>query len=287
MTRVWLDREAGYCGGVRRAVRGAKAARARLEAARRVLSYGELVHNPRVLADLRASGIAQTDDLAALQGDELVVIRTHGIAPSERAALAARNVAWLDLTCPRVARAQQLAAQAGRSGAAVLVVGDARHPEVRGILGHAGDGAGVLSGRADAEAYSGPQRVVLLAQTTISAALFDEVTAALLGRGFEVTRIDTLCPYVARRQAWIDRFARLAGASLVLGGRGSSNTARLYDTALRHGPAWWIAAPDEVDLDAVLRHGTLAVTAGASTPPEDVAELAGRLRAAGAHIQRR
>ena len=129
--------------------------------------------------------------------------------------------------------------------------------------------------------------MALLAQTTISATVFDEVASVLLRRGFEVTRIDTLCPYVARRQAWIDRFARLAGASLILGGRGSSNTAKLYDTALRHGPAWWISAPEEVDLEAVLCQETLAVTAGASTPPEDIAELAGRLRKAGARIQRR
>jgi (E)-4-hydroxy-3-methyl-but-2-enyl pyrophosphate reductase len=225
--------------------------------------------------------------LGALEGDELVVIRTHGITPAEQAALSRRGLACLDLTCPRVKRAQGIAAAAGEAGEGVVVVGDPSHPEVRGLLGYAGPAARALQSAAEAAAYDGPRRAVVFAQTTITPRLFDEVAAVLEQRGFEVRRVDTLCPFVRRRQSWIERFAPLAGASLILGGRSSSNTGKLYETALRHGPAYWVATPAEVDLPAVLRHPRLAMTAGASTPHRSIAELVRRLREAGAQVELR
>jgi (E)-4-hydroxy-3-methyl-but-2-enyl pyrophosphate reductase len=285
MTSVWLDRNAGLCSGVRRAIRGAVEAAA--HGGRRVVTYGELVHNPQVLQDLRERGIAEQGDLDRLQGDELVVIRTHGISPEEQAALTGRGLACLDLTCPRVKRAQRLAAAAAQAGEAVIVVGDPSHPEVRGLLGYAGPAARALPTPEQAAAYEGPRRAVVLAQTTITLQRFAEVAAVLEHRGFQVRSIDTRCPFVQARQAWIQKFARLAGASLILGGRRSSNTAKLHETALRYGPAYWVASPVEVDLPAVLRHPRLALTAGASTPQRSIAELVRRLRRAGAQVQPR
>lgn len=284
MTTVWLDRNAGLCGGVRRALAGA------LQAARRnvhpVVSYGELVHNPQALGELRAAGIVESEDLTGLRGDELVVIRSHGIPPQEQKALERRGLACLDLTCPRVKKAQRLAAAAAARGT-LLVVGNAQHPEVRGLVGYGGADVRVLAGPEQAAAYRGPARVALLAQTTIPSELFEEVAAELERRGVRVQRLNTLCPFVSQRQAWIDRYARRAGAALILGGRNSSNTRALYDTARRHGPAYWIAQPCEVDLPALLRHERLALTAGASTPDGSLADLVARLRAAGARVQRR
>ena len=288
MTRVLIDRHAGFCAGVRRAIRGARRVNACREGARPgVATYGELIHNPQVVGELEGEGIRVIHDVGEARPGERLVIRAHGVPPETERALRERGVPLHDLTCPRVKEIHHTIQAWLREGWRVYIVGDPGHPEVRGHLGYAGEAGGVLSSAGQARECAVDGKVLVLAQTTISPELFHEVVAVLRERATgELRTLDTLCPFVLDRQDWVRRASREAagegGATLVIGGRNSSNTRKLAQIAAGQGPVFWIERPEELDLEALLAHPVLALTAGASTPDEAIREVLGRLVARGA-----
>jgi (E)-4-hydroxy-3-methyl-but-2-enyl pyrophosphate reductase len=297
MTRLWLDPGAGLCGGVRRALRGARSALRSQQAGggARVVVYGELVHNPDICAQLRREGIAVEQRLEGFRPADVVIVRTHGIPPQEEQTLRARGVTLTDYTCPRVKKVQRLITARRAEGYRIVIVGHASHPEVRGHLGYAGPGALVLAGPEEIDPQAGGGspgggspggKVAVFAQTTITPELFASVVRRLQGQGLEPRVESTLCPFVLRRQEWIARYSRLAAASLLVGGANSSNTRRLYEIAAAAGPAFRVEGPADLDVKALLRYPTVAVTAGASTPEQSIRAVVELLVTAGATLTR-
>jgi len=283
VTRVILDRQAGFCSGVKRTIRGAREA---LKEKKKVVSYGELIHNPDVTESLRRSGIEVRQSLEEIGAEDYVIIRAHGICPREEEALIRRGIPYADLTCLRVKQIHRRIAEKRAQGYTILIVGDPQHPEVKGHLGYAGAEAGMVISRPEqAELIAAKGGILVLAQTTTSPELFREVVRLLKAGGAGVQTLDTLCPFVLKRQRWIRRFSRLAEASLVIGGRNSSNTEKLVRLAAQNGPAYWIQNLKELDAGRVLSHSTLALTAGASTPQEDIREVVAFLRERGAKVE--
>jgi 4-hydroxy-3-methylbut-2-enyl diphosphate reductase len=286
MTRVIVDRNAGFCAGVRRAIRGTIQI---LNAAsvNRVAAYGQLVHNREVTDRLTGKGLVSLDHPAdARPGDE-VIVRTHGISPEEEQLLRDHGAAVTDFTCPRVARVHRQIREKRAEGYDIVIVGDPDHPEVRAHLGHAGQGALVLCSAADARRVAKGKKIAVFAQTTIIPDLLHAVTDALSSRGLDMIVVDSLCPFVAKRQRWITRYSRMAGASLILGGKNSSNTRKLHALARANGPALHVSRAEELDVQAVMKHPVVALTAGASTSDRTIREVLSRLRAAGARIEYR
>ncbi len=301
MTRVLIDRQAGFCAGVRRALRGARRVNARYGStarSARIASYGELIHNPQVTGALAQEGIRVVDELESLRPGDRVIIRTHGIPPQEERLLQERGIAVHDFTCPRVKEVHRAIQTHRGEGRRILIVGVPDHPEVKGHLGYAGEGGAVLSSVEDAGRCALAGRMLVVAQTTISPGLFQSVVRLLEERlqaspppdppGAAAARLhalDTTCPFVRARQEWIRQASRLAGATLVIGGRRSSNTHRLVEIAAVHGPVYWIEHPQELDEEELLKHPAVAVTAGASTPDEAVRKVVDRLVARGAQAE--
>jgi 4-hydroxy-3-methylbut-2-enyl diphosphate reductase len=298
MTRVLIDRHAGFCAGVKRAIRGARrVSRAHGGA----VSLGELIHNPQVVGELEREGIRVIREVPARPGGEPVILRAHGIPPAEEERLRERGIAYHDFTCPRVQDIHRTITACRQEGWRILIVGNRDHPEVKGHLGYAGEAGAVLSSVREAEEYTppiGPQglRLVVLAQTTIAPELFRQVIGVLErkraaapartpGGSFSLRTLDTICPFVLRRQEWIRRASRKARASLVIGGRNSSNTRKLVEIAERNGPVFWIERPEELPVEELLRHPVVALTAGASTPDQTIREVVERLAARGALIE--
>ena len=290
VTRVIVDRNAGFCGGVRRAIRGTEKLLSRqLEEgqAGRIVSYGQLVHNREVTDGLSAEGLTPLESLEEAAPGDKVILRTHGISPREQQMLRSRGLSVEDFTCPRVKKVHEQIREKRQAGYRIVIVGDPGHPEVQAHLGHAGERGMVLSEPRDAERLPLEAKIAVFAQTTITPQSFQEVVDALEHRGLEMAVVNTLCPFVMKRQRWIARYSRIADASLILGGRNSSNTRKLHALAAANGPAFHLSRPAELEVDKILQYPIVALTAGASTSDRTIREEIDRLQAAGARIERR
>ena len=260
---------AGACYGVQRALDMT------LKAAGEggsVCTLGPLIHNPRVVAELESKGIQVADGVQDVHSDG-VVIRSHGVVPQVISQLEEHGAKVIDATCPHVMRAQRAAAKLAAAGRHVLVVGEAGHPEVEGISAHAVEAGGectiVGSAQDIPEGLSGPVGVVV--QTTQSRERFEEVLRALEQRNLDLEVKDTICFATTQRQHSAIELAERVDAMVVIGGRNSSNTTRLFEICSQHCPkAFHIESADEVDPSWFDDCRVVGVSAGASTPDDQI-----------------
>ena len=267
-------REMGFCFGVRRAIRLLE------EAAREtgsLDSLGPVVHNRQVVKRLEGMGIRVARGQADLK-NRVVAISSHGLGPEEMKALEGREV--IDATCPIVARAQRAARDLARAGFQVVVFGDSLHPEVRGLLGWAGDGA--VATEAPLQLHPWPKRLGLLSQTTQSPEAFASFVASALptalAQGAELRVINTICQPTRRRQASALELAGRVEVMLVVGGKTSANTRRLAELCSSLVEVHPVETAEDID-PAWVRGRSIGLTAGASTPDEVILEVETRLRA--------
>lgn len=295
----------GRCMGVRRAVGLAlKTAAAEQKTGRRVYTLGPLIHNPQAVADLESRGIhALAKDEGDL-GDSVVIIRAHGVPPELRESFEARGAEIVDATCPRVIASQRKAEDYAKRGYQVVIAGDRDHGEVTGLSGYAQKGArgsprpnriavSIVASAAEAAAAELSPPLALIAQTTIKDAEYQAIRKVLADRlglpgsladsagtraeaGLVV--VDSICPATGERLAALERLAGEVDAIVVVGGRNSANTARLFSTASAFGkPAWLIETAAELPAEA-FGYARVGVTAGASSPDEVVDEVEAALR---------
>lgn len=260
---------AGACYGVQRALDMTNKAAQEQES---VCTLGPLIHNPRVVADLESRGIVACDDIEDIES-RAVVIRSHGVAPEVLSSLHDRGRTVIDATCPHVMRAQQAAAKMAKQGYHVLVVGEAGHPEVEGISACARSEGGqctIVDNPEDLPQTLG-ERIGVVVQTTQSREKLDAIVKALEQRGIEPLVKDTICFATAQRQQSAAELAEEADCMVVIGGRNSSNTTRLFELCLAHGKkAYHVEGPEEIDPSWFEDCGVVGVTAGASTPEEQI-----------------
>ncbi|OFK24409.1 4-hydroxy-3-methylbut-2-enyl diphosphate reductase [Olsenella sp. HMSC062G07] len=262
--------EAGACYGVNRALDMARAATR--EAPAPIHTLGPLIHNPSVVAQLAAEGVGVVEDPSDQPGGTLL-LRCHGVTPSQEREARATHELVLDATCPFVVRAHQAAERLTSEGYQVIVLGEKGHPEVEGTLAHAPD-AVVLSGAGGLDGMSLGRKVGVVVQTTQARSCLRDLVAALVGRCAELRVIDTICEATSLRQ---EAAARLAGASdvmVVIGGRNSANTTRLARICAERCPATHhIELPGELRASWFEGAARIGVTAGASTPQTQIDEV--------------
>lgn len=262
--KVVLAETAGFCIGVKRALE--MVLKAINEQQTKIYTYGPLIHNPQVLELLRERGIS-----ILMPGDDvppgLVVIRAHGIPPQERSLLERGGGQIIDATCPRVAKVQAIIRRWAAKGCATLIVGDADHPEVRGLLGYTGGRGYVVSTSHDVANLPDLRDLIVVAQTTQSESQFEARVREITSRFSQVQIFNTICDATASRQAEVQELSRQAEALVVVGGRNSGNTQRLVEMSQKTGiPTYHVETEQELDLVEMSRYQSVAVTAGASTP---------------------
>ena len=270
--RVVRAAYAGACYGVQRALDLALKA---VEDGGRAYTLGPLIHNPQVVAQLAERGVRAVDGVEDVAGAGTVVIRSHGVTPAVKRSVAACGLPLVDATCPHVARAQRAAADLAEQGRHVVVVGEAGHPEVEGLVAcarEAGASVSVVAGPDDLpDTLDGPVGVVV--QTTQTREVLDAVVAALLVK-------NTICFATRQRQEAAAALADEVDAIVVIGGRNSSNTSRLADICAAACPCTHhIESPDEIDPAWLAGCGAVGVTAGASTPEGQIDAVAAFLEA--------
>ncbi len=275
MPKVFIAKPVGFCFGVERAIRLAKEGLAKW---RRVYTYGELVHNPLVVKELRNLGIKELRnlrDLAAVD-DGALVIRAHGCPPNVLLECERLNIRVIDATCPYVQRVQNVAQKLTEEGYQVVVVGERNHPEVKAILAASGKNAEVYPPKRK----NRNKKIGIVAQTTIDRNCFRESVANLISLGYNEIRVfDTVCAEaVARQKATMALVKRVDGV-IVVGGRNSANTKRLAEIVFRSGkPVVHIVAGEELDVEEWRQFNKVGIVGGASTPAQAVAEIARLLK---------
>ncbi|MBQ2990201.1 MAG: 4-hydroxy-3-methylbut-2-enyl diphosphate reductase [Clostridia bacterium] len=262
--KLTIGEHAGFCFGVRRAVDKA------FECAQQQLScvtLGPLIHNPQEVARLESAGVRSVSSLDEVAPGQTVIIRSHGVTPGVYEQCGQRGIPVIDCTCPHVAHIHQLVREYSMDGRAVIIVGEADHPEVIGIAGWAHGDVFILPTKEAALAAKLPQQALVVAQTTIRRDRFEDVLDVLRARIADLTVRMTICAATSKRQQEAESLSREADVMIVVGGRNSSNTRKLLETCrMRCERAYQVETPQDVPEDVIKNTDRVAITAGASTP---------------------
>ena len=279
------SRVMGFCSGVQQAVRAVNdAVILGREEGRKVYTIGPLIHNEAFLERLRAEdGVTVIENPDSVEPG-IAVIRAHGIPEAERERFLERGFTLIDGTCQRVIASQRTVGKAAAAGRQIVIAGNPEHGEVKALLGAAGEYDDIHVMHESSSIPPGidcSRSILLLAQTTYSRELYEAITDKLLAActrdGGELEVIDSICPSTLNRQQALQGLIEKVDAVLIVGGRGSANTRRLFEIASASGKPSWLVTGKEDVTSAMQQYGTLGITAGASTPEWLVDEVIGVL----------
>lgn len=272
--QIILAKTAGFCFGVNRAV---KLTYELLEQGRPVATLGPLIHNPQVVEDLESKGAITCDSVDDVPDGCEVVIRSHGVGQSVYDKISTRRLAYHDATCPFVTKIHKIAARAGAEDAMLLVAGDAKHPEVQGIVGHTTGKVEVFANLAELEKLlpelTQQKSIFAVAQTTFNVQSWETCKEFLKNQCTNAKIFDTICNATWARQQEAEDLSQKCDHMVVIGGHHSSNTQKLLQVAARHTKAINVETADELDKDWLNGARIVGVTAGASTPSSIIEEV--------------
>ncbi len=257
----------GFCYGVARAVRETEKTATQPHTGR-IFTWGELIHNASINESLRRKGVTATENISEISPADTVIIRTHGVSRKVQAELEKSGATVIDMTCPNVKRIHSVASESGN----LIIAGDALHPEVLGIVGSHEGKCSVVS---DPESLNDVLQelhgdsVTFVSQTTFSVKLWTEM-CAVAEKYPNVRIIDTICRSTEKRQQEVEELSKKVDFFIIVGGKNSSNTKKLYETALKNCPAIHIQSANGLPPD-INKYEKIGLSSGASTP-EDMTE---------------
>jgi len=263
---IRLAKKTGFCFGVKRAVTMAEAA---LKDREPIYSLGSIIHNRQVVEGLSRRGLKVISDARLIKKGRLV-IASHGISPKVAKAIAARGVNIIDATCPFVLNAQKIARRLSGEGYEVVIVGDAGHPEVKALVDFAPKRVYVVKDEKEARALKlkKGRKISVISQTTQSTENFLAVVGTILeSKPKEIRIFNTICKDAEERQALAKELAGRVGLMLVVGGRDSANTRRLYEVCKKVlNNSHLIETEKDLRRSWLKPAGSVGITSGASTP---------------------
>ncbi|MFZ5651107.1 MAG: bifunctional 4-hydroxy-3-methylbut-2-enyl diphosphate reductase/30S ribosomal protein S1 [Bacillota bacterium] len=278
--KVEVARCSGFCFGVKRAIDLAQSCAGNRDGP--VYTLGPIVHNSHVVEDLAELGIKVIDSITGAEPGSKVIIRSHGVGPEVLAEAELLNISIVDATCPFVSKAQRTARRITEAGIQAVVVGDSDHPEVMGIVGWTGGKALVVKNREDALKRDLPEKVAVLAQTTQTKANFKNVVDSLKEKCKEVEVHNTICNTTGERQKSAVELARKVDAMVVVGGKSSSNTAKLAALSAAEGAeTYQVETAGDLQEQWFTGKKSAGITAGASTPQRIIEEVERRMKEMG------
>ncbi|MGI6621781.1 MAG: bifunctional 4-hydroxy-3-methylbut-2-enyl diphosphate reductase/30S ribosomal protein S1 [Acetivibrionales bacterium] len=260
----------GFCFGVDKAVKTAF----ELDYDGKVYTWGELIHNQKVIDELGKKGIKAIDDIGILKEGDCVIIRAHGIGKKIYEDLNSLNVTILDATCPYVKRIHEIVKKEHEDGNQIIIAGNPEHPEVIGINGWCEGKALIVADEKDAEALpASDKKAVVVAQTTFKRAKYEDICEVLKKKFAFVIKFDTICNATVQRQSEAESLSREVDLMIVIGGKNSSNTQKLYEICKENcSQTYLIENADELPpFDKNVRR--VGITAGASTPEMVIKEV--------------
>ena len=273
---IIIAKNTGLCYGVKRALRMARETRRRKEG--RVSTLGDLIHNPRVIADLKSQGILPVDDQDNLE-EGTVIIRSHGVSPDVYRHLKRKKIEVVDATCPIVKKIQELVAKLAGEKLEIIIVGNKQHPESQGLIGYSRGRGIVIESDRQAAALAFRKKRAVLAQSTQDLFLFERVVSALIEKTEELRVFNTICHSTQTRQRATSELASEVQALLIVGGKNSSNTYQLFQISKRILPrTYFIESADQITPKMLRGAKKIGISGGASTPPEAIEEAVKKIK---------
>ncbi len=274
--KVILAKNAGFCFGVQRAVDQVYEQIAKSK--KKVFTYGPIVHNDEVVNDLKRKGvevISSPEDLKNLH-EAVVIIRAHGVGREVYSLLDREGITLVDATCPFVRKIHRIVQEQQKLGRRVILAGNAKHPEVQGICSWGNGKVTVVENLSDADqmVISDGEKLSLVAQTTFNYNKFQELVENFAKKGYDINVINTICNATQERQVEAKRIASSVDVMLVIGGRHSSNSQKLYEICQRECKnTYFIQTPGDFNPECVNSVRSVGITAGASTPKQIIEEV--------------
>lgn len=269
--RVLIGKHCGFCFGVERAVERAKS----LKDGRNFV-LGELIHNEKVNDELRRNGLKTVYDVndSELKSGDTLLIRTHGEKKSTFDIAAKKGLNVIDCTCPFVKEIQKIVYKHYNDGYKILIVGNAEHPEIKGINGWCDGSAYIVSSQNDLPQFNG-DKICVVVQTTYSEEKFDEIIKNFNRQSVKTVDIfKTICYTTTKRQKETFAISKLCDAVLVLGGANSNNTQELFDICKMNCEAVYKVSDSACfEYEKVKKLKRVGVVLGASTPIEQLREV--------------
>ncbi len=279
MGKVVVGKQAGFCFGVERALKIALESREKQEGP--VYILGSLIHNPRVVSDLEKCGIITINDLKTVEPGSVLLIRSHGAGPKIFNEAEKLGLKVIDATCPFVKQEQNLAKGLLHDDYQVIVVGDPEHPEVQAVVESVSGQALVINplnidllSKDDFRPKAG-----VVCQTTQKQENLNRVVGAILPLIKELKVYNTICNATVQRQSETYELAEKSDLLLVVGGKNSANTRKLAEIGSSLVPTYHIESIDEINSKWFHGKEIIGVTAGASTPQEQISEVVNWLKA--------
>ena len=276
MREVTVAKSAGFCFGVDRAV---KMVYNELEQNTKVATLGPIIHNQDVVNDMKAKGARVIENVSELEPDETVVIRSHGVGMDVYEQIAQKGNRMLDATCPFVSKIHKIVAEKSAEGYLVLIAGDIDPPEVQGIIGHCKQNYLVFKDNFELkhlfeenDNFLG-KKLAFVAQTTYNIVVWEECLKVIPKNSPDIVIFDTICNATDTRQSDAAKLAKESDIMLVVGGRHSSNTVKLYEVCSRYCKTYHIENSDELSSLKLPFAGRIGITAGASTPAYIIKEV--------------
>lgn len=265
--RIVVAQHAGFCPGVNLAID--KVIELASKSKKRIVTLGQIIHNNEVIQELEKQGIKAVDDIDEIEDPQntILVIRAHGIPPQLEQKIKEKNIDYVDATCPLVKNLHRIIQRYREEGYKTIIFGDKNHAEVIGLIGYAGEECIVISSIEEAEKLPQLEKVNLVSQTTQEEDAFLKVAKIVKKKAKELIVSNTICEPTKNRQRETKTFASQSDLVIVVGGKHSANTKRLYEICKSLSKkAVLVENETEITPDLFENVETLFITAGASTP---------------------
>lgn len=270
--KITIDENAGFCPGVKRVI---KIAEKNLNDGKKIQALGSIIHNEKEIDRLKEKGLGvlsqekwESDSKyrQSLNSD-VVLIRSHGVPPETLHYFEEHRITYINATCSRVLKVQQLVQEYAKLNYQIVIVGKPHHPEVKGLLGHAGNRGIVIYHTEDISRVDSEKKTLLIAQTTIDEYRFQNF-AKILRKGVKYLVVkNTICPVIKMRHQHMEEFARSNEVIILIAGKNSSNSLVLFNICkTQNSRSYFIS--DVAELQSAWFEGvqSVGITGGASTP---------------------
>ena len=282
--KVKVAETAGFCFGVKRAVD--KVYELIDTEQKPIYTLGPIIHNEGVVADLEARGVhviteADLDFPDDTLQNGTVVIRSHGVGKAIYDKLKEKNISYVDVTCPFVLKIHRIVEKESLAGNHIIIIGDKDHPEVQGICGWCQGPYTVIRNKEEAEVFVPPKgkKISIVSQTTFNYNKFQELVEIFEKKRYDKVVLNTICSATEERQMEARQIACEADTMIVIGGRHSSNTQKLYEICRKECEnTYYIQTLVDLDTKPFQCIGCVGITAGASTPNNIIEEVQKHVR---------
>ncbi|MBQ7668216.1 MAG: 4-hydroxy-3-methylbut-2-enyl diphosphate reductase [Clostridia bacterium] len=272
---IEIARTAGFCFGVKRAIDMTEKT---LETESNVYSIGNIVHNKYIVEKLKKKGLTVVDNINDIPNGTVVIIRAHGVTKKDIELCKEKNLKIVDTTCPKVAHVHDIAEKYSNDGYAILIIGEAAHPEVIGLKGWSNSETIVIDENFDVASLDNNKKYCVVSQTTMNKSKNEEIISKLKENIKELVVFNTVCLATEERQNELKSLAKTVDSMIIIGDKTSSNSNRLYEISKSIcNNSYFIENIDELCLNFSDSSCKIGITAGASTPSELITEVYDKL----------